>query len=77
LSRAVQSIEDRLAARFHYRHLYAHATENKLVTATAGEPSKNLHRNGRENMMSSNIIPFGKHKGRTIEEVLIDDPNAE
>lgn len=23
--------------------------------------------------MSSNIIPFGKYKGRTIEEVLTDD----
>jgi uncharacterized protein (DUF3820 family) len=22
----------------------------------------------------SNIVPFGKHKGRLIEEVLVDDP---
>lgn len=28
-----------------------------------------------DNDGKSNIIPFGKHKGRLIEEVLVDDPN--
>ena len=25
--------------------------------------------------MTANIVPFGKHKGRLLEELLLDDPN--